>query len=313
LRPDERKTESRISLHDDERAARLSLLVMSDSGVFTYPLPERGEVTIGRSVRCAICVDDPRLSREQAMLTIGGHVEIIDLGSSNGTRVGEERLEPNTPRPLAIGEIVSVGSALMILQPAGAAPRLRHLWTHGYFEARLEDECARAGETGRPFAVARLRGEAATKVIEAWLAEHLRPMDVVAVYAPDEYEIFLPEVDPKSATAIIARLRSELVAVGDGRTRIGVACWPKDGRTPEELIARAAPNSRRDIPDCTGSSASDRGWARTGHRRPRAMPRQPDARCQDARGVATNVDHEDGAVRSSATSKDARRCRHGTS
>jgi two-component system response regulator AtoC len=241
LRPDERKTESRISLHDDERAARLSLLVMGDSGVFTYPLPERGEVTIGRSVRCAICVDDPRLSREQAMLRIGGHVEIVDLGSSNGTRVGEERLEPNTPRPLAIGEIVSVGSALMILQPAGAAPRLRHLWTHGYFEARLEDECARAGETGRPFAVARLRGGAATKVIEAWLAEHLRPMDVVAVYAPDEYEIFLPEVDPRSATAIVARLRSELVAVGDGRTRIGVACWPTDGRTPEELIARAAP------------------------------------------------------------------------
>jgi two-component system response regulator AtoC len=214
---------------------------MGDAGVFTYPLPERGEVTIGRSVRCAICIDDPRLSREQAMLKIGGHVEIVDLGSSNGTRVGEERLLPNTPRPLAVGEIVSVGSALMILQPASAAPRLRHLWTHGYFEARLEDECARAGETGRPFAVARLRGVAATKVIEAWLAEHLRPMDVVAAYAPDEYEIFLPELDPKSAAAVVARLRSELVAVGEGRTRLGFACWPTDGRTPEELIARAAP------------------------------------------------------------------------
>jgi two-component system response regulator AtoC len=77
--------------------------------------------------------------------------------------------------------------------------------------------------------------------MEAWLAEHLRPMDVVAAYAPDEYEIFLPEVDPRSATAIIARLRAELVAVGDGRTRVGLACWPTDGRTPEELIARAAP------------------------------------------------------------------------
>ena len=248
MRPDERKTESRISIHDDERAARLSLLVMCDSGVFTYPLPERGEVTIGRSVRCAICVDDPRLSREQAVLRIAGQVEIVDLGSSNGTRVGEERLEPNAPRVLVVGEIVAVGSALMMLQPAGAAPRLRHLWTHGYFEARLEDECARADETGRAFAVARLRGGAATKVIEAWLAEHLRPMDVVAAYAPDEYEIFLPEVDPKSAAAIVARLRSELVGVGDGRTRVGLACWPTDGRTPEELLSRAAPGRTDDSP-----------------------------------------------------------------
>jgi DNA-binding NtrC family response regulator len=241
VRPHERKTESRISIPDDERGARLSLLVMGSGGVFTYPLPERGEVTIGRSVRCEICIDDARLSREHARLVVGAHVEIVDLGSSNGTRVGEEKLEANAPRVLSVGDLVAAGGARLILQPASAAPRLRHLWTHGYFEARLEDECARADETGRPFAVARLRAAAGPKAIEDWLAEHLRTMDVVAAYAPDEYEIFLPEVDAKSAAGVVARLRAELASLG-GRTQVGFACWPGDGRTPEELISRAAPS-----------------------------------------------------------------------
>jgi DNA-binding NtrC family response regulator len=246
LRHDERKTESRITLPDDERSStRLSLLVMGGGSVFTYPLAERGEVTIGRSVRCGICIEDPRLSREHALLRLGAGspsgVEIVDLGSSNGTRLGDVRLEPNVPVALGIGEAITVGSAMLLLQPASAAPRLRHLWSHGYFEARLEDECARAREMGRPFAVARLRVAAPPDAIEAWLGEHLRPIDIVATYAPDEYEILLSEVDQRSALALAARLRAALVPLADDRAQLGIACFPVQARTPEELIARAAP------------------------------------------------------------------------
>ena len=58
---------------------------------------------------------------------------------------------------LAVGDVISLGSTVMVVQPGATKARERHLWAHGYFEARLEDECARAEETGRPFAVIRLR------------------------------------------------------------------------------------------------------------------------------------------------------------
>jgi two-component system response regulator AtoC len=251
LRHDERKTESRITLPDEgERNARLSLLVMGPNGVFNYPLPERGEVTLGRSVSCGICVEDAKMSREHARLWIGGSqhaVEIADLGSSNGTFVAGQRLPPDARRPLRIGEMVTAGAAMLVLQPAGASPRLRHLWSHGYFEARLEDECASARETGRPFAVARLRATVPARAMEVWLTDHLRPTDVVALYAPDEYEILLTDVDPRSAQGLAARLRTELAPLADGSAHLGIACYPIHGRTPEELIARAAPARGDDV------------------------------------------------------------------
>jgi DNA-binding NtrC family response regulator len=263
LRHDERKTESRITLPDDERSTGFSLLVVNGSGAFTYPLPEQGEVTIGRSVRCPICIEDPRLSREHARIRVGvvaeagsAAVDVTDLGSSNGTRVGERLLEPHVAEPLRVGDVVTAGSAMIMLQPGSAAPRLRHLWSHGYFEARLEDECARAAETGRPFAVARLRATAPTREVEAWLADHLRPMDVVAVYAPDEYEILLSEVDHRSALGLATRLRSELAPLAGGRAAVGIACYPAHGRTPEELIARAAP-ARAEDPEPSVLSARE--------------------------------------------------------
>ena len=245
LRHHERKTESRITLPDEgDRNARLSLLVMGASGVFNYPLPERGEVTLGRSVACGICVEDAKMSREHARLWIGGPdhpVAIADLGSSNGTFLAERRLTPHIPNPLRVGELVTAGTAMLVLQPASASPRLRHLWSHGYFEARLEDECASARETGRPFAVARLRATVPARAMEVWLTDHLRPTDVVAIYAPDEYEILLSEVDQRSAQGLVARLRTELAPLADGHAHVGIACYPAQGRTPEELIARAAP------------------------------------------------------------------------
>ena len=218
---------------------------MRDSGVFTHALPERGELTIGRTDRCAICINDPRLSREHAILRVGA-------GRDRGPR--ELETEPasaiagSRARPGARGRgLVSAGATVMIVQPGTTGPRLRHLWTHGYFEARVEDECARAEATGRPFAVARLRGGVDER--DRVLARRAPPPDGRrrGVRAR-RVRILLPEVDPKSAAAIVARLRSELAAVGDGRTRVGLACWPTDGRTPEELISRAAPGRGDDHP-----------------------------------------------------------------
>ena len=242
----DRTTENRIAIVGDvDRSTRLlSLLVMSESGVFSHALPERGELTIGRADRCGVCIKDPQLSREHAILRIGQELEIVDLGSSNGTRIGDRLLPARTAVPLAVGDVIALGATVMVVQPGTTHGRQRHLWAHGYFEARVEDEGSRAEATGRPFAVVRLRAPGSTSAVEEWLARHLRRMEVVGAYAPGEYEILLPETDRAAATGLVTRLRGELASLTNGQAQIGLACYPTSARTPEQLIERAAPSDQ---------------------------------------------------------------------
>src|SRR6185295_7367735 len=48
----------------------LHLLVMSTDAFFSQPLPPRGVVTVGRSSKCQVRVDDPLASREHAHIQI---------------------------------------------------------------------------------------------------------------------------------------------------------------------------------------------------------------------------------------------------
>ncbi len=226
--------------------SRLSLLVMSESGVFSFAVPSKGEITIGRSERCDVAIDDPQLSREHASIRTGATVEVTDLGSVNGTRLGELSLTPHEPKTMTVGDTLAVGASIVILQSSAARARRRHLWSHGYFEARLEDECARGEATGRPFAVLRVRiahvaAQSAPGVLENTISEHLRSVDVVGTYAPSEYELLLVETDRAMALAIADRIRVALGNVTTAKIHLGVASYPTDGRTPEELVERAAP------------------------------------------------------------------------
>jgi len=54
---------------------------------------EKARVTIGRS-GCDVCLDDTELSRQHAVIVIDGtNARLEDLGSTNGTFIGEERIE----------------------------------------------------------------------------------------------------------------------------------------------------------------------------------------------------------------------------
>jgi hypothetical protein len=73
-------------------------------------------VTIGRLPECAVVLDDPNVSRRHAQLRReGDSVLLIDLGSTNGTKVNgvlvrERRLTP--------GDTVTVGTTTMRFEPA---------------------------------------------------------------------------------------------------------------------------------------------------------------------------------------------------
>jgi diguanylate cyclase (GGDEF)-like protein len=75
------------------------------------PLPE-GVSTLGRSAAASLQIEGPGLSRLHAQLEVaGGTVTIRDLGSANGSFVGDQRL--SAPRLLKDGDRLRLGSVLL--------------------------------------------------------------------------------------------------------------------------------------------------------------------------------------------------------
>ena len=226
-------------------AGRLHALVISEKQVATYPLPDSGSIKVGRSPQCEIQIDDASISRNHASVSIGPPLTIEDLGSANGTRVRDQRLARHAPVAITPGEAIQLGAATLIIQRQAAPIRQRRLWTHDYFEVRLEEECARAARGGVRFAIMRVHCTAPTapQEIQRALGDLVRLSDVVGEYGPGDYEILLVDTGPEEAEHSEQRIVSELSRHGIP-VRVGTACYPRDGRSPDELLARVEQAAR---------------------------------------------------------------------
>jgi DNA-binding NtrC family response regulator len=225
----------------DASSGHLSLLVVTEARTWTVSLPGRGQIVVGRGSEADIRVDDPQLSRRHVALKLGETTRLCDLGSLNGTSVGGRRLSANEEVPLTLGDTVAIGGSVLTLQSTATSMRPRRVWAHGYFEARLEEECARSDRSDVSFVVMRVRvveGKP-TEVIANVLGACLRPSDIVAEYAPQELEVLLVSTSPEDAGVVSQRVEDRFNQEGLP-VQIGVAAWKRDGRTPEALISHAA-------------------------------------------------------------------------
>jgi DNA-binding NtrC family response regulator len=235
------------------------LLVMSEGGVFTFPLPPSGELRVGRSDRCDIVVADPQLSREHASVRVEGErYQVVDLGSSNGTRLGNRELSPHDPAEFEPGDLITLGTTVILLQAARRNSPTRNVLSHASFEARLHRACERAKlQNGEPFAVVRLRfsSSAAARAMQDVLGRVLVDPPVVGAFARHEYELLATyRADWDGAEELAARIVSEFAAEGTA-VEAGAACYPRDGRTAEALLARAAERARTATPARSESSS----------------------------------------------------------
>ncbi len=254
-RDDDTLTATAALRADHVRTSRLRLLVVGEGVYATYPLPEQGDLIIGRSNKADICIDDPAISRRHAVLHVRMppipesprdsaifepllHIE--DLGSANGVRVRDQKLVAMQTIDVYVGDTIDLGSTSLIVQRSPMTARLRRLWSHGAFEARLEDECARAERSGAPFSVMRIHVEGSLPpvAVQETLGQELRSIDVIATYGPNEYEALLIDAAPAKADEMASRVTSGLTRLG-ASVLVGIASYPKDGRAPEELIAKA--------------------------------------------------------------------------
>ena len=217
----------------------LRLLVFSGETLTTHPLPPGSHLLIGRAAECHIQVDVPALSRKHAEIRGGPPVTVEDLGSANGTKVRGEKLAAGTRARLRVGDAIEMGPLTIVVQRDKAAvdARPRRLWTHGYFEGRLEEECARAETSGVVFTVLRLKlqGTSSPQFVQETLAALLAPTDVVASYGPGEYEVLIAGANPQP----LMQKLSLALDKREAHVIIGPATFGKDGRDPDALLYAA--------------------------------------------------------------------------
>jgi two-component system response regulator AtoC len=231
-----RTATTRVAAEHIESGAALCLHVVSSDLVATHPLPASGSLVLGRAADADVRIEHASVSRKHARLTVGHEVSIEDLGGRNGVTIAGARIAG--PTVLEQGSVVQLGEVMLVLQRSASRPRARRLLSHGYFEARVEDECARADASLGHFAVMRVHVPGRRAEIDAAVVSVLRASDVLASYGPDELEVLLIERTTDQAAAIARRVVEVLEARG-APARAGYACFPGDGRCADALLARA--------------------------------------------------------------------------
>src|SRR5262245_40857204 len=87
-------------------------------GSVIYWLAPYARITVGRSSECQVRLDHASVSRVHAAISGARPTTIEDLGSSNGVRVRGERIPANRPVAVAPGEVVEIGSVVLVVQHA---------------------------------------------------------------------------------------------------------------------------------------------------------------------------------------------------
>jgi TolB protein len=94
-----------------------------DGSVENRALPKVGKaIRVGRGTDNDFVINDPRVSRHHAQIrrTEAG-LEVLDLGSANGTTIDALELSPNEWYPLKVGQAVTMGGTRVIWEQLGTS------------------------------------------------------------------------------------------------------------------------------------------------------------------------------------------------
>jgi len=208
------------------------VITIDDGGSRVVDLPEGVDVTFGRSRGATITLDSEKVSRMHARVRRTSElIEVEDLGSRNGTRVNGEKIEG--PRKLATGDEVSVGPILAVVGVTSGLRRTSAIADVGGGEARLAAEVDRSVRYHRPVTVAMIR--TASDSILDQIERAIRPMDLIAENAGDDYLVILPELNREDGAAAVQRLLDFSRAANVPASAATALC-PDDGTTVETLI-----------------------------------------------------------------------------
>jgi diguanylate cyclase (GGDEF)-like protein len=138
--------------------------------------------------------------------------------------------------------------------------QLTGVYNRRHLDVALEAELARARREEAPLGVlmmdldhfkafndrfGHLEGDAQLRAVADLLRAQLRPTDTVARYGGEEFTVLLPGSPREESVRIAERLRQQLRELRGGSAQVattgsfGLATWPDDGETANELIGAA--------------------------------------------------------------------------
>jgi hypothetical protein len=241
-----------VTLETDERPAAplgdgLWLRVFLPTGSTLHRLPTNGTAVLGRGDTADVVIPDVSVSRRHAVISIGKSLLLEDLSSQNGTRHGDKKLVAGERRAFAPGDIIGIGLVLVVVQAVETPSVAERVSDHPTLLAQLSLACA--AKESQPFALACIVAEdhGSIGVVANYLTHRLREPDLIAQPDPTAFEVMLCDTSASDASAFVRRARQHLDKVG-AKVRVGVACWPRDGRDAESLQRAARPVREAVVP-----------------------------------------------------------------
>jgi len=236
------------------------------------------EVSIGRSDQCTVCVNSDLVSRRHAVINrILGRYIVVDLKSTNGTFVNDQRVER---AELKDGDLLRAGKTVLkylennieleymqhILSLA-AVDSLTGLYNKRHFDEVFGKEVARAEQSQQPLSLIVLdidhfkkindnfghpAGDAVLKHVAGVVKNQIRAGDVLCRVGGEEFALVLPQTPLALGTQAAELIR---VAVDD------TACDVEGTIIPATLSLGVAQLGPGEVPEGLYRRADERLYA----------------------------------------------------
>ncbi|MEW6399023.1 MAG: diguanylate cyclase [Bacillota bacterium] len=189
-------------------------------------------------------------------------IGVLDVGSDTVAAFGEDDLQLLVAVAGHVADYIFVALQHRYATRAAITDGLTAVYNYAYFYARLQDEIARCRRLGTRLSVAfldfdqlkrvndrygHLAGNAVVRAVAESLKARVRAADVVARYGGDEFVIIMPDTGLNEAGQALRRVLEGIPAqvyVREKEVPVpgiswGVAAYPEDGETPEDLLGVA--------------------------------------------------------------------------
>jgi len=195
---------------------------------------DQPEMTVGRSSRCDIQIDQESISRNHCRFVVSGDgILVRDLGSTNGTYVNDEQV---FEKVLQDGDLVKIGRTIFKFLSGGNIENSYHeeiyrlttidgltqVFNKRHFTETLERELSRARRYKRALSLilfdvdhfkkvndtyGHLAGDYVLKALAQAIKAKIRREDVMARYGGEEFAILLPEIDAMNTRVLAEKVR----------------------------------------------------------------------------------------------------------
>ncbi len=216
-------------------------------------LQAHGEFIVGRDEGCALRLVDASVSRRHAKIATSadGSITVLDLGSTNGTAVNGQPVSSAEIRTgdavefgavslkldlLSLDEIAHLENVVDALASAHRDP-LTGLLTRAWLEDELPSLCERAARAGAAISCVFVDVDHFKRVNDTFghgigddvlvgvariLLLGVRDADACVRYGGEEFVVFLPASDERSAQEVAERIRRAIEAHDWSRTANGL-------------------------------------------------------------------------------------------